>query len=59
MRKYEILRKDVEIKFADRKNINCGCAVGALDVVPETKNHLTLWKTQKKSFQNIIHAFGN
>lgn len=49
MRKYEILRKDVEIKFADRKNINCGCAVGALDVVPETiKSFDTLEEAEKE-----------
>lgn len=49
MRKYEILRKDVEIKFADRKNINCGCAVGVLDVVPETiKSFDTLEDAEKE-----------
>lgn len=49
MRKYEVLRKDVEIKFADRKNINCGCAVGALDVVPETiKSFDTLEDAEKE-----------
>ena len=36
MRKYEVLRKDVEIKYAERKSLKPGCAVGALDVVPET-----------------------
>lgn len=49
MRKYEVLRKDVEIKFADRKNINCGCAVGTLDVVPETiKSFDTLEDAEKE-----------
>ena len=49
MRKYEILRKDVEIKFADRKNINCRCAVGVLDVVPETiKSFDTLEDAEKE-----------
>lgn len=58
MRKYEILRKDVEIKFADKKNINCGCAVGALDVVPETiKSFDTLEDAEKELSKYNTHIW--
>lgn len=49
MRKYEVLRKDVEIKYAERKSLKPGCAVGALDVVPETiKSFDTLEEAEKE-----------
>lgn len=49
MRKYEVLRKDVEIKYAERKSLKPGCAVGALDVVPEAiKSFDTLEEAEKE-----------
>lgn len=49
MRKYEVLRKDVEIKYAERKSLKPGCAVSALDVVPETiKSFDTLEEAEKE-----------
>ena len=53
MRKYEVLRKDVEIKYAERKSLKPGCAVGALDVVPETIGSFgTLEEAEKELSKN-------
>lgn len=53
MRKYEVLRKDVEIKYAERMSLKSGCAVGALDVVPETIGSFdTLEEAEKELSKN-------
>lgn len=67
MRKYEILRKDVEIKYAERKSLKPGCAVGALDVVPETigsfdtpeeaEKELSKYKTSIQELSNSGGAY--
>lgn len=50
MRKYEVLRKDVEIKYAERTSLKPGCAVGALDVAPETIGSFDTLEEAEKEF---------
>ncbi len=53
MRKYEVLRKDVEIKYAERKSLKPGCAVSALDVAPEIIGSFdTLEEAEKELSKN-------
>ena len=57
MRKYEVLRKDVEIKYAERKSLKPGCAVGALDVVPETIGSFdTPEEAEKELFWELLQV---
>lgn len=50
MRKYEVLRKDVEIKYAERKSLKPGCAVDVLGVAPETIGSFDTLEEAEKEF---------